>query len=112
MNGYWADSFPAEIIVCDPDGIILEMNAHAIKQYQNQGGAALVGQNVFNHHPPEVRAQIKSIVTRRQLVVYTTEKQGLRTMVSISPWFQDNKYAGFTLLTLPLPEKMDVIHKG
>ncbi len=111
MNCSWAASFPAEIIVCDPDGMILEMNDFAIRQYQKQGGAALLGQSVYDHHPAEANTQVKAIVARLKPVVYTTEKQGLRTLVSISPWFQGDKYAGFTLLSLPLPEHMMVIHK-
>ena len=47
----WVQHFPAAITVCDTDGIILEMNAHAVKSFADEGGANLIGTNVLDCHP-------------------------------------------------------------
>jgi len=62
----WVNSFPAEIIVCEPDKTILEMNQKAIDLYQKGGGAALVGKNVFDHHQEPSRGIVKSLVSQQE----------------------------------------------
>ena len=39
----WMATYPAEIMVCDQAGIILEMNNVAIRMYEKEGGAKLIG---------------------------------------------------------------------
>ena len=107
----WAAAFPAEIIVCDNDGIILEMNDLAIELYKEAGGAALIGHNLYDHHEEPARSQVKAVVAQKQTVIYTTEKAGQKKLVCIAPWKQDGEVAGFALLTLDLPEKMANIVK-
>ena len=111
MNSLWYDTFPAEIIVCDPDGIIREMNETAIRLYQEQGGAAMIGSNVFDHHEEPARGQVKAVVAQRKLFIYTTEKDNKKKLVCISPWYQQDEYAGFVLLVLDLPAIMPNIVK-
>jgi hypothetical protein len=112
MKETWMAAFPAEIIVCDTDGIILEMNETAVGLYRKEGGAALIGHNVFDHHPQSIKEHVKTIATRQEKVIYTTEKGGRKTLVCIAPWFNEKNYAGFVLMTLGLPEKMENILKG
>jgi hypothetical protein len=50
-NPFWAGEFPAAITVCDPEGVILEMNDRAAKTFQDQGGRALIGTNMLDCHP-------------------------------------------------------------
>lgn len=107
----WVDSFPAEIIVCDADGLILEMNATAIRLYAAVGGAALIGRNVFDHHAEPARSQVQAAAAARQTIIYTTEKAGAKKLVCIAPWEQAGEYAGFVLLVLDLPAGMRNIVK-
>jgi PAS domain-containing protein len=107
----WVASFPAEIIVCDADGTIIEMNDVAIDLYQSQGGAGMIGRNVFDHHSEPSRSQVQTLVAQRKPVIYTTEKGGQKKLVCIAPWLQDHEYAGFALLTLDLPADMQNICK-
>lgn len=111
MTGKWTYSFPAEIIVCDPDGVILEMNETAIRLYEAAGGAALIGRNVFDHHAEPSRSQVRGLVNQRRTVMYTTEKDGQKKLVTFAPWYEQQAYAGFTLLVLDLPEEIPHIQK-
>ena len=111
MKNTWAYTFPAEIIVCDDEGIILEMNETAIRQYRKEGGAAMIGSNVFDHHPEPARKQAQEMSTNQKYTQYTTEKNGLKRLVCIAPWYQNKQYAGFTLLTLDLSDNMANIVK-
>ncbi len=107
----WAHSFPAEIIVCEPDGMILEMNQKAIDLYQKEGGAALVGKNVFDHHQEPSRTIVKRLVSQRETSIYTTENGGEKKLVCIAPWFIEAKYSGFVLMVLDLPAQIHKIIK-
>lgn len=108
---FWVNSFPAEIIVCDPDGNIVEMNQKAILLYQEEGGEAMVGRNIFDHHEEPSRSQVKSVVNQRKTTIYTAEQGGNKKLVCIAPWFQQDEYAGFTLLVLDLPAHLKNIIK-
>jgi hypothetical protein len=109
--GEWISTYPAEIMVCDQDGTILEMNNIAIEIYQHEGGASMIGRNVFAHHQEPARSRMMSVVNQRQHVIYTTEKGGLKKLVSIAPWYREGEYAGFALIVLDLPENIPNIVK-
>jgi hypothetical protein len=107
----WIATYPAEIMVCDADGIILEMSDVSVQIYKEEGGAKMIGKNVFDHHAEYPRRQILNVVNQRKHVIYTTEKDGLKKLVSIAPWYREGVYAGFALIVLDLPEKIPNIVK-
>ncbi len=107
----WLQSYPAEIMVCDADGTILEMSNVAIEIYEKEGGAAMIGRNVFDHHDEISREQMMAVVNQRKHVIYTTEKGGFKKLVSIAPWYREGVYAGFALIVLDLPERLPNINK-
>ena len=107
----WVQTYPAEIMVCNAEGVILEMSDTAIKIYEKEGGAALIGRNVFDHHDAISRKQIKSVVDQRKHVIYSTEKGGNKKLVSIAPWYHEGEYAGFALIVLDIPENIPNIYK-
>lgn len=111
IPGEWASTFPAEIIICDAQGTILEMNATAQALYRDSGGARMIGHNVFDHHTPPARAQVEAVVARRQTVMYTAEQGGQTRLVCIAPWERAGGYAGFALLVLDLPAGMAHLRK-
>ncbi len=111
IPGEWVASYPAEIMVCDRNGIILEMSDLAIKLYEQEGGAKMIGRNVFDHHQEPARSQMMSVVNRKQHVMYTTEKAGCKKLVSIAPWYREGRYAGFALIVLDLPAALPNIVK-
>lgn len=102
----WIKEFPASIIVCDPDGIILEMNDKAAKGYAKEGGLALIGKNMFECHPDPARGKVERLLDSRQANKYTIEKNGIKKLIYQSPWYQDGQYAGFVELSLEIPFEM------
>ena len=107
----WVQTYPAEIMVCDAVGTILEMSDTAIRIYEEEGGAALIGRNVFDHHAEIPRKRITAVVKKRSHFIYTTEKDGLKKLVSIAPWYREGEYAGFALIVLDLPKTLPNINK-
>jgi transcriptional regulator with PAS, ATPase and Fis domain len=107
----WIATYPAEIMVCDQDGIILEMSNLSIDIYKKEGGEKMIGRSVFDHHEELPRRQILGVVNQRKHMIYTTEKAGLKKLVSIAPWYRDGEYAGFALIVLDLPKKIPNIVK-
>jgi hypothetical protein len=107
----WIATYPAEIMVCDRDGIILEMSDVSVRIYEKEGGAKMIGQNVFDHHVEPAKSQMMNVVKQKRHVMYTAEKSGLKKLVSIAPWYREAEYAGFALIVLDLPEKLPNIVK-
>ncbi len=102
----WVKEFPGAITVCDPEGIILEMNERAIKSFQNQGGEKLIGTNLMDCHPEPAREKLKGLMERQEANVYTIEKKGSRRLIYQTPWHRDGKYAGFVEIILTIPADM------
>jgi hypothetical protein len=103
---HWIEEFPASIIVCDADGIILEMNTRAIESNAADGGAKLIGSNVLDCHPEPSRTMLDGMLASGQKNVYTIRKNGIRKIIYQSPWYDNGAYAGFVELSLPIPETM------
>jgi hypothetical protein len=110
--GEWIASYPAEIMVCDEAGTILEMNDTAIRMYEREGGAAMIGSSVIAHHHEPARTQLMTAIDQRRHIIYTTEQAGLKKLVSIAPWYRAGRYAGFALIVLDLPASIPNIVKG
>jgi PAS domain-containing protein len=102
----WTTEFPGAIIVCDPEGIILEMNAAAARTFAADGGLKLVGTNLLNCHPDQARAKVEALIQSRSRNVYTVAKNGVKKLIYQSPWYQDGEYAGFVEFSLEIPEEM------
>jgi hypothetical protein len=109
--GEWISTYPAEIMVCDQDGTILEMSNVAIALYRKEGGVEMIGRNVFDHHQEPARSKMMSVVSQRQHVIYTTERGGNTKLVSIAPWYRQGEYAGFAMIVFDLPGNIPKIVK-
>jgi len=102
----WVQDFPAAITVCDPQGIILEMNDRSVKTFQDQGGAKLIGTNLLDCHPEPARTKTQRLLETRQPNVYTIEKGGVKKLIYQVPWFKGKEYAGFVEMGLEIPAQM------
>jgi transcriptional regulator with PAS, ATPase and Fis domain len=102
----WVKEFPAAITVCDPDGIILEMNDKATKTFSADGGYDLIGKNVLDCHPDPARGKLKGLMGARKKNVYTIEKNGIKKLIYQSPWFKNGQYAGFVEFSFEIPFDM------
>ena len=105
-NHSWVQAFAGSITVCDPDGIILEMNDKAIENFKDQGGSKLIGTNLFDCHPEPARSKLQELMETQKANVYTVEKKGKRRFIYQAPWHRDEKYCGFVELILEIPARM------
>lgn len=56
------DQDRAPVVLCGLDHIILYMNPAAGARYAKQGGMALVGESIFDCHPPKANEMIRRVV--------------------------------------------------
>jgi transcriptional regulator with PAS, ATPase and Fis domain len=108
----WIKEFPAAVTVCDPQGIILEMNDKAAKSFKSDGGYALIGKNMLDCHPGPARTKTENLLAVKEKNVYTIEKNGVKKMIYQSPWYEDGQYAGFVELSLEIPFEMPHFIRG
>jgi transcriptional regulator with PAS, ATPase and Fis domain len=99
----WIKELPAAITVCDPHGILLEMNDKAARTFEKDGGYALIGKNMLDCHPEVARSKTEQLLESHEKNVYTIEKNGVKKLIYQSPWFSNGKYAGFVELSLEIP---------
>jgi PAS domain-containing protein len=102
----WVEEFPGAIIVCDCQGVILEMNDRAVAAYEKEGGRKLLGSNLLDCHPEPSRAKVKRLLESQQANVYTVEKRGVRRLIYQSPWYVSGAYGGLVELSLEIPAAM------
>lgn len=112
MDNAWIKEFPAAVTVCDPQGIILEMNDKAAKTYENDGGYALIGKNMLDCHPQRARTKTEQLLAGKEKNVYTIEKNGVKKLIYQSPWYKDGVYAGFVEISLEIPFEMPHFIRG
>lgn len=108
----WLKEFPAAVTVCDPDGIVLEMNDKAAKTYESDGGYALIGKNMLDCHPGLARQKTERLLAAKEKNVYTIEKNGVRKLIYQSPWYENGEYAGFVEISLEIPFEMPHFARG
>ncbi len=102
----WVTEFDGAVTVCDRDGKILYMNQKAQATFARQGGADLIGRNLFDCHPEPARSKLADLMQNRQKNVYTIEKNGIKKIIYQCPWFQNGEYAGFVEMSLEIPFEM------
>jgi hypothetical protein len=102
----WTDEFPGAITVCDPGGIILEMNDRAAETFKSDGGRLLIGKNLLDCHPEPARSKMAGMLQAPETNIYTIEKNGIHKLIYQTPWFSGGRYAGFVELSLVIPAEM------
>ena len=114
MNPHrWIEEFPGAVTVCDREGVILAMNAHAAdKVFAADGGRALIGRNALDCHPEPSRSKLERMLRDRTANTYTIEKNGVKKLIYQAPWFEHGEYAGFVELSLEIPFEMPHFIRG
>ncbi len=102
----WVREFPGAVIVCDEAGRITELNDRAARNYEAEGGQALVGRSLLDCHPGPARAKLAALMAERRTNVYTIEKKGLRKLIHQAPWFRAGRYAGFVEIVFEVPAEI------
>jgi hypothetical protein len=89
--------------VCDPAGVIPEMNAKAADTFRKQGGKGLIGAYRIDCHVEPARTTTRELLDTRRTNVYTIETRGVKKRVYQAPWHEDGQYRGFVELVLEIP---------
>ncbi len=102
----WFEKLDGNVIVCDSEGIIIYMNETAIRNYEKDGGAALIGKDLMDCHNETSRKKIIEIMTTHQKNVYTIEKRGKKKIIYQTPWMDSDVFKGIVELSLEIPFEM------
>ncbi|WP_420237919.1 hypothetical protein ACOBR2_20390 [Telmatobacter bradus] len=108
----WVQEFPGAVTVCDRDGVVLAMNDKSVRTFEKDGGAALIGTNLFGCHPEPARTKLKEMLLTGQSNTYTIEKNGVKKLIYQSPWYEKGVYSGFVELSLEIPFEMPHFVRG
>jgi transcriptional regulator with PAS, ATPase and Fis domain len=99
----WIKEFNGAVTICDPTGIILEMNDKSARTFEKDGGRALIGSNLLDCHPEPARAKLADLLADPRPNTYTIEKNGVRKLIHQAPWYKDSQYAGFVEMSIEIP---------
>jgi len=102
----WVEQFSGSVIVCDPEGIILEMNEKAVTVFQKRGGKQLLGSNLLDCHPEPARLKLKQLMEQRRTNIYTIERKGVKKLIYQAPWHVNDEYRGFVEIVIEIPASM------
>jgi PAS domain S-box-containing protein len=112
MTEAWAEEMPATVIVIDASGTIVSLNARAREAYAKEGGAALVGQSIFDCHPEHARDKLRALLATRTANHYTIRKKGQRKIIHQMPWYRGGEFAGLVELSIPIPDDLPHFERG
>jgi len=102
----WTKEFPGAITICDPDGVILEMNERAASTFAGDGGRNLIGSNLLDCHPEPARTKTEELLRGQRTNAYTIEKGGKKKLIYQAPWYANGVYGGLVELSLEIPDTM------
>jgi len=102
----WVKEFSGAVTICNPNGIILEMNDQSARTFAKDGGYDLIGQNLFDCHPEPARSKLVGLLAEQKVNTYTIEKNGVKKLIHQSPWYRDGQYAGFVEIVFEIPLTM------
>ena len=108
----WVNEFQGAVTLCDPQGIILEMNDKSAKTFEADGGRNLIGTNLFDCHSEASRAKLAAMIAEQRSNVYTIEKKGVKKLIYQSPVYEHGVYAGFVEISLEIPFEMPHFVRG
>lgn len=97
---------PFAITISDKDGIILDMNDKSASTFEKYGGKALIGESLFECHPPKAAEKLKVLLQTHAINAYTIEKNGVKKLIYQAPRFENGAFVGYVELSLVLPDEM------
>lgn len=110
MDIFFEELKGVAITICDKDGKILDMNTTSANV--NSHGQKIIGNNLFNCHPPHAAAILKDLLENEKLNAYTIEKNGIKKIIYQVPWYENGKFGGLIELSMPIPFDMPHYVRG
>jgi transcriptional regulator with PAS, ATPase and Fis domain len=111
-NPDWIEGLPVAVTVTSADGTIIAMNARSRETFASDGGGALIGRSVFDCHPDAARAKTMRLYQERKPNHYTIRKNGQRKIIHQVPWFENESFAGFVEISIPIPDELPHFDRG
>jgi transcriptional regulator with PAS, ATPase and Fis domain len=113
MNQFdYFSEIPVAVTVCDQNGIILYMNKKSALTFQTDGGAALIGKNLFDCHPGQSKEKVAALLKSQKTNSYTIEKNGVHKMIQQTPWFENGEFKGLIEFSFEIPADMPHFLRG
>lgn len=103
-QGDWVREFPAEIMRCDPHGIVLEMNKQAESLFAADGGEKLLGSSLLDCHPQPALQKLVSMLAHPSSNSYFSTEQGVKRFFHQCPWYLAGTFAGLVEISFEVPE--------
>ena len=104
-EGQWVKELPAEVMVCDANGTILEMNDGAVVLFEEDGGRSLLGSNVLACHSEPSRLKLEGMLEKQTINAYFNTENGEKRFFFQSPWYKDGRFAGFVEFSFAVPQE-------
>lgn len=105
-KGHWVKELPAEVMVCDVKGTILEMNDGAVVLFEEDGGRNLLGSNVLACHPEPSRLKLEGMLENQTINAYFNIENGKKRFFFQSPWYKDGLFAGYVEFSFAVPQEI------
>lgn len=102
----WTDQVSIAITVADANGTITEMNPPSIATFAADGGAELIGSDVFACHPEPSRTKLASMYKAHQPNHYTIQKNGQRKIIHQIPLSKEGVFQGYVEISIPIPDHL------
>ena len=106
-NNEWIKEFDASIVVCDINGIIVEMNEKACITFSKYGGKKLIGSSLFDCHSEPSRLKLKQLMKEEKTNIYTILKNNIKKIIIQKPWYKEGKHNGLVEISIEIPLEMN-----
>ncbi len=112
MNYDYFKTIPAAVTIADHNNIIIYMNDKSIEVFSAEGGAELIGQNLFECHNANSQKIMAEILATGIPNSYTIEKKGVKKFIYQAPWYDENKNPGLIEFTCEIPFELPHFIRG
>ena len=102
----WFEKLDGNVIVSNAEGTIIYMNETAVRKYEKDGGAELIGKNLMDCHNENSRRILREIMLTHEKNVYTIEKRDKKKIIYQTPWMDGGVFKGIVELSLEIPFEM------
>ena len=72
----------------------------------NSKGVKIIGNNLFDCHPPKAAEILKDLLENEKTNAYTIEKNGVKKLIYQVPWYENGQFGGLVELSLEIPFDM------
>lgn len=104
LDKAWIEKFTGGVTISNCEGTIIYLNEKACQIWDKDGGAALVGRNLFDCHPEHSKTMLAKMLKEQISNCYTIDKNGMKKLIYQTPLYdEEGRYAAFAELIIELP---------